>query len=149
MNRLSCLLRSIAIAGVCALCMSVTAADMTFQLINDSDRLMSFKFFSRAESRQQWPSRTNAFSISPDAAAQPIKISCTEGELICWGAWITVTNTAREIVGAAGDRAATSSTYSTGVGERGLRVCESCCHICKDGALLPAISLREGGQAAK
>lgn len=62
-----------------------------------------------------------------------------------WAAWtepehLTVEN---------GGRRSHRATYNAGVGERGQRTCEKCCHICKDGTLLPAITLRERNSLGK
>ena len=149
MNRLISLLVAMTALWLGTFSTPSTAAEMTFQLINDTDRALNLKLFSRSESRQQWPSKAKAFSIKPDAAVQQVKIKCEEGEQICWGAWLTVQSVSGEIVGPAGERATRTSTYSTGTGERGLRTCERCCHICKEGALTPVTTLREPDPAAK
>ena len=147
MTRFLCLLVTLVMVGAPG--SSATAAEMTFQLVNDSDRVLSFKLFSRAESRQQWPAKTKAFAIKPDSAIQQIKITCEDGEQICWGAWVTVQSVSREIIGAAGERATHTSTHSRGAGERGQRTCESCCHICTDGALVPATMLHDPKPGAR
>ena len=149
MNRLIGLFAAMAIICLNMFCIPVMAAEMTFQLVNDSDRALNFKLFSRGESRQQWPAKTKAFSVKPDSAVQQIKITCEEGEQICWGAWMTVQTVSGEMVGASGARATRTSTHSTGAGERGQRNCEHCCHICKDGALVPATTLRDSKPGAK
>ncbi len=128
---------------------SARAAELTFQLVNDSERPLSLKFFSRAESRQEWPSRTKAYTIRPDAAVQQLKLSCEEGEQICWGAWEIVQVVANEITGPGGQRSTRTTKYSAGAGERGLRTCEHCCNICKDGALTPVVKLRDPNPDAK
>ena len=124
------------------------AAEMIFQLINDTERPLNVKLFSRSDSHQQWPSKTKAFSLKPDAAVQQIKITCEEGEQVCWGAWLTVQNVQGEI-GAGGQRPTATRKYSAGAGERGQRSCTKCCHICKDGALTPAVGLRDPDVMAK
>ena len=148
MNRLTWQLGAVAVVLLSAFSTPATAAEMTFQLVNDTERALNLKLFSRSESRQQWPSKTKAFSIKPDSAVQQLKITCEEGEQVCWGAWMTVQSVSGEI-GSGGQRETRTSTYSTGVGERGQRTCERCCHICKDGALTPATTLRDPDAAAK
>ena len=96
-----------------ALCASAAASEMTIQLVNDTDRSLNLKLFSRGESRQEWPSKTKAFSVKPDTAVQQIKITCEEGEQICWGAWQIVQEIHGEI-GAAGQRATRTSKYYSG-----------------------------------
>lgn len=128
---------------------SASSAEMTFQLVNDTERALSLKLFSRAESHQEWPSKTKVYSLRPDAAVQQLKITCEEGEQICWGAWMTVQNVANEISGPAGQRATRTTKYIAGVGERGLRSCERCCQTCKDGSLTPVTSLSDPNPGAK
>ena len=125
------------------------AAEMTFQLVNDTERALNFKLFSRGDSRQQWPSKTKAYSINPDTAVQQVKITCEAGEQICWGAWMKVQSVSGEIRGANGERETRSSTHSTGAGERGQRSCEHCCHVCTDGAVVPATKLRDPNPGAR
>ncbi len=125
------------------------AAEMTFRITNDTERALSLKFFSRAESRQEWPSKTKAFSVRPESSVQQIKISCEEGEQICWGAWMAVQSVSGEIVGAGGQRTTRTTKFSTGAGERGLRTCERCCHVCVDGAITPLTTLRDPKPGAK
>ena len=149
MNRPIFLIVLIILAWLTASSTSGSAAEMTFQLVNNTDRPLNMKLFSRAESHQEWPSKTKAFSVRPDAAPQQLKITCEEGEQICWGAWVTVQKVSGEILGANGQRATRTSKFTAGAGERGLRTCEKCCHICKDGALVPIASLRDPSPAAR
>jgi hypothetical protein len=135
MHRLISLFVAIAEACLSALSMPANAAEMTFQFINNTDRALNVRLFSRAESHQQWPSKTKAYSVRPDAAPQQLKISCEEGEQICWGAWVTVKKESGELRGQEGQRETVTRKFSAGAGERGLRPCEKCCHVCKDGAL--------------
>ena len=148
MNRLTCLLGAIAVACLTATSTPSAAAEMTFQLVNDTDRPLNLKLFSKSESHQQWPSKTKAFSVRPDAAVQQIKITCEAGEQICWGAWMTVQSVGGE-AGAGGQRATSTARYTAGAGERGQRSCANCCHVCKDGVLTPAMKLRDPDPNAK
>jgi hypothetical protein len=129
--------------AACVLALGVaghaTAADMMFQFVNDTDRPVNLKLFSRGESLQIWPAKSKAYSLRPDPAIQQLKISCTEGENICWGTWMTVQSVSGQITGS--QRATSTSTTQAGVGERGTRDCPSCCHVCKDGAVAPAVKL--------
>ena len=149
MNRLANLLCAIFFVGLSLLSPAALGAEMTFQITNDTERALNLKFFSRAESRKEWPSKTKAFSVRPESVAQQIKINCEEGEQICWGAWMTVQSVSGEIVGPGGQRATRTSKFSTGVGERGLRTCERCCHICMDGAMTPVRTLHDPKPGAK
>ena len=148
MNRLIPLYLAIAAVCLSAFTALASAAEMTFQFVNNTDRALNVKLFSRADSHQQWPSKTKAYSLRPDDATQQLKISCEEGEQICWGAWATVQTVGNEVTGPNGQRATRTSKYSSGVGERGLRTCERCCHVCKPGELTPIATLRDPLPAA-
>ena len=142
-------------AALAMLCASAagtpaTAAELTFQLINDTERAMNMKLFSRGESLQQWPSKTKAYSMRPGTEVQQVKITCDEGEKICWGAWIVTQSASGDIVGPGGERRERmTARISYGVGERGVRPCPRCCHVCKDGAHTPAATLRDPLPASK
>jgi len=124
------------------------AAEMSFQVINDTDRPLNMKLFSRGESRQQWPSKTRAYSIRPDAAVQQITITCEEGEQVCWGAWLTVQTESGE-VNNAGKRDTRTTQRRAGAGENGQRSCTSCCHVCKNGTQTPVAYLRDPNPDAR
>ncbi len=143
MNRLIHLLVAIALVALSAISTPSTAAEMTFQLVNDAEWAVNMKLFSRGESHQEWPSKSKAFSLRPDSAVQQIKISCEAGEQICWGTWRTVQAVSGE-VGGGGQRTTSTAKYQAGAGERGTRSCENCCHVCKDGAMVPVINLFAG-----
>ena len=112
MSRLIWLPGAITFVCLSALSLSATAVEMTIQFTNDTERALNLKLFSRAESRQEWPSRTKAFSVRPDSAVQQIKITCEEGEQICWGAWMTVQSVSGEIVGASGQPSSPTTSDS-------------------------------------
>ena len=116
----------------------LAAAEMTFQMVNNTDRALSMKLFSRGESKQVWPGNTRAYSLRPDTAIQRVKITCQEGEPICWGAWEVVASTRGEI-GSGGQRATSVMKMVAGVGDRGLRECDKCCHVCQDGTMTPPV----------
>ena len=143
MNRLIYLFVAIMFVGLGAWGTPATSAEMTFQLINDAEWEVNMKLFSRGDSRQEWPSRSKAYSLRPDAAVQQIKISCEAGEPICWGTWRTVQSVSGE-VGADGQRTTRSTKYLAGAGDRGTRSCENCCHVCTDGKLTPVYRLSAG-----
>ena len=125
-----------------------SAADMTFQFLNDNERVVSVKLFSRADSHQEWPSKTKFYSVKPNAAVQQLKISCEQGEQICWGAWIVEQTESGEI-GSSGQRTIRKAKHMFGVGERGTRVCEKCCHICTPGAVTPVAKFIDATNDAK
>jgi hypothetical protein len=115
------------------------AADVTFQFINDTNRSLNLKLFSRGESLQIWPARTKAYSLRPDSAVQQLKISCKNGENICWGAWMTLQSVSGQVSGSG----RSTSTFKTeaGVGERGTLDCPGCCQVCNAGAMAPIVKL--------
>ena len=148
MTRLQRYFLAITTSFLCIAAFTASAADMTFQFINDTDRPLSLKLFSRGESLQQWPSKSKVYTVRPDAAVQQLKISCTEGEPICWGAWMAVENVSGEI-GADGKRTTRTTKYVAGAGDRGVRPCASCCHVCKAGALTPVAKLNDPDYQAR
>ncbi|MEO8384329.1 MAG: hypothetical protein ABI583_03730, partial [Betaproteobacteria bacterium] len=115
---------------------------------NDNERALSLKLFSRSDTHQEWPSKSKAYSIKPDAAVQQLKITCETGEQICWGAWMKVQTVSGE-VRSNGERETRTSTQSAGAGERGQRSCEHCCHVCADGAVAPVTKLRDHEPGAR
>ena len=125
-------------------CLTTTigAAEMTFRLVNDTERTLNLKLFSNGESHQQWPSKTRAYSVKPDLAVQTLGISCREGEQICWGAWMTVQAVSGQI-GAGGRRDTQTYKYQWGAGERGMRSCSQCCQVCEDGAKTRVMKLQD------
>lgn len=142
------------LVAVCVVCSSVygnpaAAADMQFQLVNDTEYPINLRFFSQGESRQVWPSKTKAFTLKVDAAAQQVKISCNDGEKICWGGWTTTQNVSGEITGAAGQRSTVTNLTTYGAGERGQRTCEKCCEVCTAGAPIPPLKMSEQIYEAK
>lgn len=144
--------RFAALIVLCAIIIGAQAiaADMTFQLINDTERSLNLKLFSRGESLQQWPSKTKAYSIMPGSEIQKIKITCEAGEQICWGAWMVTQSVSGEVVGPAGERRQTRTAHiSYGVGERAQRPCARCCQVCTEGALVATATIRDPLPAAK
>ena len=118
----------------------VAAAEMTFQFVNDTDRALNLKLFSRGESLRHWPAKTKAYSLRPDAAVQQLKIDCVDGEKICWGAWMTVQSVTGEVGN--GQRTVHTGRLNAGVGERGMRDCPGCCHVCQQGTMTPVAALQ-------
>ena len=124
------------------------AADMMFQLINDTERPLSLKLYSRAESHQEWPSKTKFYTIRPDAAVQQLKLKCEEGEQICWGAWMKVEDISGDVDNS-GKRNIRTTKITYGAGDRGMDTCTECCHVCKDGSLTPAFKMKDAEQSLR
>lgn len=122
------------------------AVEMTFQFVNDTERDLSLKLFSRGESGQHWPGKTRAFSVRPDTAVQQLKIDCTEGEKICWGAWV-VTQSVSGQISNSGQRNTRTGTNNYGVGQKNLRQCEQCCQVCKAGEMSQVFKLASGAES--
>jgi hypothetical protein len=120
------------------------AADMTFQFINDTERALSLKLFSRGadgkQAGQQWPGKTKAYSLRPDDAVQQLKIDCEEGEKICWGAWVVVQSVSGQI-SRDGERNTRTGSYQYGVGQKNFRECARCCQVCTAGKMVSVIKL--------
>lgn len=148
MTRIQHFLFAIIGLGLCLAGTPASAAEMTFQLINDSERPLNMKLFSRSESHQEWPSKTKAYSLRPDEAVQQLKISCTPEEQICWGAWLAVQRVTGDI-GSDGKRPTRTTKYVAGAGDRGNRPCTRCCHVCKDGAMTPVVKLNDPDHQAR
>lgn len=132
------------VVALCALVLAglpraVDAAEMTFQFINSSEHPISVKLFSRGESRQVWPSVSRAYSVRPDPAAQQLKVTCKAEEPVCWGAFLAITEESGPIGN--GQRQTRNRTAQMGVGERGQRPCDECCHVCTDGKLVAPVKL--------
>jgi len=127
---------------IAAFATSAGAADFTFQFVNDTQRPLSLKLFSKGESHRQWPARTKSYTVRPDAAVQELKIDCDEGEQICWGAWVGVA-AASGTIGGSHQRGGGGGKQVAGAGERGLEACTDCCHVCKGGAKAPVAKLTE------
>jgi hypothetical protein len=122
------------------------AVEMTFQFVNDTERDLSLKLFSRGESGTHWPGKTRAFSVRPDTAVQQLKIDCVEGEKICWGAWV-VTQSVSGQINRSGERNTRTGTDNYGVGQRNLRECEQCCQVCKGGEMSQVFKLATGAES--
>jgi len=124
----------------------VHAAEMTFQFVNDTERDLSLKLFSRGDSGAHWPGKTRAFSVRPDTAVQQLKIDCVEGEKICWGAWV-ITQSVSGQISNSGQRTTRTGTHNYGVGQKNLRECERCCQVCKAGEMSQVFTLASGAES--
>jgi hypothetical protein len=134
------------LGAACALLISsaavpAKAADFTFQFMNESTRVLSLKLFSRGDSLNQWPSKTRSYSVKPDASIQELRIDCTEGEQICWGAWTGGSGSGT--IGGSHRREGGSTKSVAGVGDRGMEACTDCCHVCKAGGKAPVAKLTD------
>jgi hypothetical protein len=148
MNKMTRFLIMMVLAVSLLTCISRTshAAEMTFQFVNDTERDLSLKLFSRGDSGTHWPGKTRAFSVRPDTAVQQLKIDCVEGEKICWGAWV-VTQSVSGQISNSGQRNTRTGTSNYGVGSKNLRECEQCCQVCKAGEMSKIFKLASGAES--
>ena len=102
------------LSGLAAALVLVTAgaahaADMGFVLQNKHSRAVVVELHGK---ETLWPGDDKVYLLDPGMTKE-VTISCTEGERICYGAWIN-----------GNDRIA------FGVGPDNNRTCHDCCSIC-------------------
>jgi hypothetical protein len=85
------------------------AADMGYVLQNEHSRSVAIELHS---ADRTWPGGDQVYLLDP-GEIKAVKISCTPGERICYGAWIN------------GD-----DRIAFGVGPDNDRTCHNCCSIC-------------------
>ncbi len=89
------------------------AGDMTFFIKNGQPRAVVVEMHSR-QSDKVWPGGDRIYQLDA-GTRKSVVISCTEGETICYGAWVYGDD--RQSFGAGPDRD---------------RSCSDCCSICVD-----------------
>ncbi len=99
------------------------AESMTFTFNNATEYEIDLKFYSR-DRNHHWPSMTRAYALTAGSKAKQLKIECNAEERFCYGAW-------------------TPHKAVWGAGKSGLRTCENCCHVCKDGDMAKAVTLKQ------
>ncbi|MDN5926738.1 MAG: hypothetical protein L0I29_06665 [Hyphomicrobiales bacterium] len=85
------------------------AADMGYVLQNEHSRSVAIELHA---ADRTWPGGDQVYLLDP-GEIKAVKISCTPGERICYGAWIN------------GD-----DRVAFGVGPDNDRTCRNCCSIC-------------------
>lgn len=113
----------IALLALACLCPTLVRADtMTFTFGNATEYEIDFKFYSR-DRNHHWPSLSRAYVLTAGTRAKQIAINCNAEERLCYGAWANKT--------------------VWGAGKGGMRSCENCCFVCKDGEVVKGITLRQ------
>lgn len=118
-NCLACVLLALA----CIAPAASSAESMTFKFNNATEYDVDLKFYSR-DRNHHWPSIGRAYALTAGSKGKKFKIECEAEERLCFGAW-----TPRKAV--------------WGAGRKGVRSCENCCYVCKDGDMLKAVTLRQ------
>jgi len=99
------------------------AESMTFTFNNATEYEIDLKLYSR-DRNHHWPSTTRAYALTAGSKAKQFKIDCNADERVCYGAW-------------------TPHKAVWGAGKSGIRSCEGCCYVCKDGAMVKAVTLKQ------
>lgn len=99
------------------------AGQLTFQFRSNHQYSVAIEFTSQ-DRNHQWPGNGKAYKIA-DYKVHSYKLSCQNGETICYGAWLE------------GD-----STQYWGVGMDNENYCTDCCYVC-DGSRVQLINLNE------
>jgi len=93
----------------------VKAGEATFKLTNEAPFNVMIKVFAKARN-WQWPSHHTHWNLN-DGGQHELRISCQDGEQVCYG----------------GAYAANDATY-WGVGFKGDKACKDCCLTCGNAA---------------
>jgi hypothetical protein len=102
-----------ALALFAALVPTAALADMNFYVRNNRADDIAFEFVSR-ESQTVWPGGDKAYFLEA-RARKSVRLDCTEGENICYGAWVNG-----------------NDQISFGIGPDRDKPCETCCHVCAE-----------------
>lgn len=90
------------------------AADVTFIMRNSHPNAVEVELYSQ-DRDHVWPGGNQVYYLD-DGETKEIPLSCSEGEQICYGAWVS------------GDK----GTY-WGTGPENAETCEDCCYTCTGG----------------
>lgn len=102
---------SVALAGSV---LPAAAADVTFIMRNSHPNAVEVELYSQ-DRDHVWPGGNQVYYLD-DGETKEIPLSCSEGEQICYGAWVS------------GDK----GTY-WGTGPENAETCEDCCYTCTGG----------------
>lgn len=118
-------LRLLAVLFCALLLPAAAAADTaTFRIRSFAQHAVQVKFFSQNRNIV-WPGGGKAFDIK-DYKVHDIKLTCVNGEKICYGAYLT----------------GNGNRY-WGTGHDGKQRCSNCCITCSNGAVSPIFDLNE------
>jgi hypothetical protein len=90
------------------------ADDVTFIMKNSHENAVEVELYSQ-DRKHVWPGGNEVYYLD-DGDSKQIKLSCQQGETICYGAWVS------------GDK----QTY-WGTGPNNKDSCEDCCYTCEGG----------------
>ena len=111
-------IRALARAAVCAGLLTAAspglAADVTFIMQNSHEFAVEVELYSQ-DRNHVWPGNGQVYYLD-DGEQKQMSLGCEEGELICYGAWVS------------GDE----GTY-WGVGPGNAEDCDDCCYTCEGG----------------
>ncbi|MEQ1516925.1 MAG: hypothetical protein ABL931_10605 [Usitatibacteraceae bacterium] len=124
------LLLLLAVAGMVPA--SARADTMTFKFDNETESQINVKFFAR-DRNHHWPGSGKAFALAAGAKEKPWPVECNAGERLCFGAWTPHFR----------------SNSVWGAGQNGMRTCEKCCFVCKDGTVDKSVTLKKFIDRAK
>jgi hypothetical protein len=93
---------------------SAQSGEATFKFTNQAPNAIMVKLFSQNRSGWIWPAPDRHYNLDDDAE-HSFKISCQDGEKICYGA-----------------SDSTNDATHWGVGYKGTRNCQNCCIVCGD-----------------
>lgn len=118
--------RLLAGALLALFCLQSTAfaASMTWRLRAFDKHAVDVSFYSQNR-KAVWPGNGKVWTIK-DYKVHSLKLSCIEGEKICYGAWV---------------RGASREYW--GVGSGGKNACKGCCYTCQDGTQTPIINMNQ------
>ncbi|WP_274626346.1 hypothetical protein [Arvimicrobium flavum] len=114
MTRISALRAALSGALLLASGVSTFAADVTFMMRNDHPNAVRLELYSQ-DRDHVWPGGGKDYYLD-DGETKEFPLSCTQGETICYGAWVD------------GDE----GTY-WGVGPGDKEQCDDCCYTCTGG----------------
>ncbi|MGV8937825.1 MAG: hypothetical protein ACOH2J_11930 [Allorhizobium sp.] len=101
-------------AGLFASLSPALAADVTFMMRNDHPNAVEVELYSQ-DRNHIWPGNGEVYYLD-DGETKSIHLSCTSGEKICYGAWVS------------GEK----ETY-WGTGPANGDTCTDCCYTCTGG----------------
>ncbi len=102
----------VAVAGMFAT--QASAAELVWRFKSEHPNAVNLEFYSQ-DRNHTWPGSGDVYVIK-DWDTHRYSLSCNDGEMICFGAWVRNE----------------SSTY-WGAGLDGTEACESCCFVCGHG----------------
>ena len=106
---------AIAATAFVGLSAAASASDVTFVMKNSHPNALRVELYSQ-DRDHVWPGGGEDYYLD-DGETKEMSLECTEGESICYGAWID------------GDE----NTY-WGVGPNNSQKCDNCCYTCTGGS---------------